>query len=124
MPLDDRKTPRKIDPCNATLGGGSGAASRNSSEVGGALGRVGARGGGHAHPQPVCARRWGGEATDGGTQRCQAAAAAVASAPARGAHGTGQPMALGAPGSPKDGARVVGWLWKRREARARWWRHP
>jgi hypothetical protein len=78
------------------LGGGSGAAPANSGEDGGALGRVGARGGVYAHLGLVCARSWSGGATDGGARRCQAAAAAVVvSAPARGAHGLANKWALG-----------------------------
>jgi hypothetical protein len=49
------KSPWKdLKPHNVALGGGAGAADRNSGEAGGALGRVGTRGGVQAHLGLVC----------------------------------------------------------------------
>jgi hypothetical protein len=81
------RPPERFIPLQCDPWGGSDAAGRNSREAGGALGRVGVWGGVPSNPQPVCAWRWGGEATGAGAWRCQAAAAAVTSAPVRGAHG-------------------------------------
>jgi hypothetical protein len=63
------KTPRtrKVS-CNVALAGGSGAALANSSDTGGALGRVGARGGVYAHLGLVCTRSWSGGATGSGAR--------------------------------------------------------
>jgi hypothetical protein len=77
-----------------TLGHGGRRGSGQFRRTGGAPDRGGVQGGVHAHPRPICARCWSGGATDGGARRGQAAAAAVALAPARGAHGLGNKRTL------------------------------
>jgi hypothetical protein len=89
------KTPWKdLGSRNVILGHG-GRGSGQFRRTGGAPDRGGVQGGVHAHPRPICARCWSGGATGGGARRWQAvAAAAVASAPARGAHGLGNKRTL------------------------------
>jgi hypothetical protein len=68
---------------NVALGGGGGAADRNSGGVGGALGRVGARGGVQAHLGLFFGQSWGGRGAGAWARRCSAPAAAAVLPPAR-----------------------------------------
>jgi hypothetical protein len=69
--------------------------SANSGEAGGAPGRAGARGGGHAHLGLDCARSLGGRAPDGGARRWPAVTSAAGCGSGEGAHGLGNKRCYG-----------------------------